>query len=494
MHYRRFIIRFGFIMLTGLSVTAAPGPESGNTRRACSCADGRQFSVGSSLFGKNSARVVVKGFVADPAQTVSVGQLPACNDLTVVGQVVRLKTASDRPFFQRESIKRGTIRNICQTKIQFVEPKKSYDFFADDGSAVTLSDVDAGQTPSSDEEVSSSKEKQTGESGPDLTGKDLIQLIPREQAIDDPGASAFDADDLKEGAYFIVRRQLKALPALDESAAEVTQNGSANASREQVTVWAGTLGRIEKRAGFRSEPLWMVEILPHSAPLSFSRSLGLIVQTIHRNHPFAKKFVLPASDIVEINHFFDQYRLEWTRFGMASEDVQARESLGTTVLPDLYDPPEFTLEQNLKNAQKTRAFEAVQAAALRLVFVPKVPTGLSGGQMLVLDEGASPESARGAVPHLFRRQCFLGASKSTALSSMLPVSDVDIRVFQPSHSAQVPDDYYAIDLRLQLRSDTRDSGFPVVCRFPLTTISVDLLNKAERILSSQFEIRKRETR
>ena len=493
MHHRRFITRFGFIILASLNVMAAPGPDAGKVRRACSCADGRQFAIGSSLFGKGSARVVVKDFVLDPAQAVTAAQLSACHDLTVVGQVVRLKTAGDHPFFQRESLKRGTIRNICRTKIQFVEPKKSYDFFADDGSAVTLSDVDSGQTSPSEGATASAGEEQAGEASPDLTGKDLIQLIPREQAGDDPGASGFGADDLKEGAYCIIRRQLKALPALDESAADVAQNGSSNSQRELMTVWAGTLGRVEKRAGFRSEPLWVVEILPHSAPLSFSRSLGLMAQALHRNRPFAKKFVLPASDIVEINHFFDQYRVEWTRFGTASEDAQARETLGTTVLPDLYDPPEFTLEQNLKNAQKIRAFESVQAAALRLAFVPKNPASSPDRRMLILDEDANSASVSAATPHLFHRQCFLEASKVAAFST-LQVSDVDIRVFQPSHSAQVPDDYYAIDLKLQLRSQAGSSGFPVVCRFPLTTIDVDLLNKAERILSSRFEIQKRETR
>ena len=345
MHYRRFIIRFGFVLLAGLDAIAAPGPDADQGQHACSCADGRQFSLGSSLFGKGSSRVVVKSFVVDPAQTVSGSQLPACHDLTVVGQVVRLRTANDRPFFHRESLKRGVIRNVCQTQIRFTEPKKSYDFFADDGSAVTLSDVDARQTtsPGGQETASTDEENQEEQASSDLTGKDLIQLIPRDQAVDDPGASAFTADDLKEGAYCIVRRQLKALPAVDENGVDVPQNDPAKPQRELLTVWAGTLGRVEKRAGLRSEPLWVVEILPHSAPLSFSRSLGLVVQAIHRNRPFAKKFVLPAGDIVEINHFFDQYRVEWTRFGTAAEDVQAREALGTTVLPDLYDPPQITL-------------------------------------------------------------------------------------------------------------------------------------------------------
>jgi hypothetical protein len=80
-----------------------------------------------------------------------------------------------------------------------------------------------------------------------------------------------------------------------------------------------------------------------------------------------------------------------------------------------------------------------------------------------------------------------------AVSPTLRVSDVDIQVFQPRESAQVPDDYYAIDLKLQLRSGS-GSNFAVVCRFPLAVIDVSLVGKAERILSNQFEIRKREAR
>jgi hypothetical protein len=481
----------------------APVPNPTKAPRACACADGRQFSIGASLFGKNSARVVITGFHTDPTPVLSATQLSACDDLTVVGQVVRLKTAGDRPFFQRETVKRGTIRNICQTKVQFLEPKKSYDFFADDGSAVTLSDSETGQgTPTGEQDINSAGEEQASEISQDLTGKDLIPLISREQQGDDPGAAAFNADDLKEGASCIVRRHLKAFPAVDDNSTNATPTGFAIPQRGPATIWAGTLGRVEKRAGFRSEPLWVVELLPHSAPLPFSRPLGLLVEAFHRNRPFAKKVSLPSSDIVEINHFFDQYGIEWTRFGTESEDAPARETLGTTVLPDLYDPPAFTLEENLRNAQKIRAFEAVQAIASQLVFIPKESKRSDGREMLILNEGASPESIAQAAPHLFRQQCFLRASNGTmpqrdpglAGSPILRVSDVDIRVFQPSNSTQVLDEYYAIDLKLQLRSDSGDSQFPIVCRFPLAAIDVNLVGQAERILSSRFEIRRREGR
>lgn len=508
--HHRFVTRFGFVVLTGLCTmpgiagqsqktqrdhSSVPATGSSSARRSCACPDGRQFSIGASLFGKNSARVVITGFRPDPASTPSVEQPAPCHDLTVLGQVVRLKTAGDRPFFQRESLKRGTIQNICQTKIQFAEPKKLYDFFADDGSAVTLDDTDNTPTPPNEDQKTSAAEEQPEEISSDLTGQDLIRLIPREQAADDPGTSVFNEDDLKEGAYCIVRRQLKALPAVDENGANVTETDSASLQRGPLTVWAGTLGRLQKQAGFRSEPLWIVELLPHSAPLSFSRSLSLLIEALHRNRPVAKKFVLPSSDIVEINHFFDQYGVEWTRFGVESEDAQARESLGTTVLPDIYGPPELTLEQNLRNAQKTRAYEAVQGSALQLVFVPKNLTALNHSGTSILDGETGLKSAVSITPHFFHQQCFLGASKTgVAVSPILRVSNVDVQVFQPRQSAQVPDDYYAIDLKLRLKSDSGDSDFPVVCRFPGAVIDSSLVGKAKRILASQFEIRKRETR
>jgi hypothetical protein len=223
--------------------------------------------------------------------------------------------------------------------------------------------------------------------------------------------------------------------------------------------------------------------------------LDLVVQTLRRNHPVANKFVLPSSDVVEINHFFDQYGVEWTRFGTESEEAQAREALGTTVLPDLYGPPELSLEQNIRNAQRTRAFEAVQGKALQLVLIPKSVVVSQNHSTLILDGETGLQSPEQIAPHFFRQQCFLGASKTgMGASSALRVSDVDIQVFQPKNSAQVPDEYYAIDLKLRLQSDSGGSGFPLVCRFPWAVIDSSLVGKAERILSSQFEIRKRETR
>jgi hypothetical protein len=504
------ISRLTWVLLAGLySISgradqgqAESANSPNNTPRACSCADGRQFSVGASLFGKNSSRVVVTGFRTDPTQSVGPAQLPPCSDLTVVGQVIGLKTANDRPFLQRENLKRGTIPDICRTKIQFSELKKAYDFFADDGSAVTLSDVDTGQPPGSPDGDASIGDDQVNDLSPDLTGKDLIQLIGRQPRGDDPSASSFDAEDLKEGAYCIVRRQLKAPPVVDQLNNEVAHAGAVSSQSDPVTVWAGTLGRIEKRTGYRAEPFWVVELLPHSAPLSFSRSLGSLVQVLHRKHSSARKVALSSDDIVEVNHFFDQYGVEWTRFGVATDDAQARESAGTTVLPSIYGPPGLTLDQNLRNAQKARVFEAVQAAALQLELLPKAQMNSKRGEPLVLEEGTGFEPQRLKTPHLLRKQCLFETFQmgvpdypsGTKASSLLRIGDVDIRVFQPRDSPQVPDDYYAIDLKLQLRSVSGNTNIPVVCRFPFAPIDMNLLVEAQHILSSEFAIQRREAR
>src|SRR5260370_24147282 len=119
----------------------APSP------RACGCADGRRFPIGASMFAKNSARVVITGFRPDLHASTRGGKPAPCTDLVVLGQAVQLARAQDgRPFLKRQSLKRGIIHGICDTKIQFGQAKKTYDFFADDGAAITLTEKDVGLT------------------------------------------------------------------------------------------------------------------------------------------------------------------------------------------------------------------------------------------------------------------------------------------------------------------------------------------------------------
>jgi len=429
--------------------------------------------------------VVITGFRRDLAQLAPQPGLPACKDLTVVGQAVRLDVFAGHPFLRRENRKSGTIAEICRTKIQFVEPKKSYDFFKDDGSAVTLGDVDAAQVlPEKDATADAGPEDSGDRRKDDLTGKDLIGMMPAQEQAEDPGSAGFDVDDLKEGAYFIVRRQIKAAPAVDD-AIGASVGVPANPHREQ-TVWAGSLGRIEKRAGFRDGPLWIVEVLPHSAPLPFSSYLRSLPSTFGKHRPVQKKFVLASGDIVEINHFLDKYSLEWTRFGDDSDDARKRESAGTTDLPYIYSAPQPALDENLENARKAGLENDIRKAAMRLMFSLKDPQPSVAAGVLVLDDENEPGIA---APHYFHKQCFVGGypGPKGAGSPVFRVAEADLAIFQPEDSPQVPKDYYAVDVRLQLKSDGGQS-MPIVCRFPSAGIEETLLDNAERILSSIFSI------
>jgi hypothetical protein len=474
------------LLVVGGASNASGQTNPEQTPPACSCSDGRQFSTGSSLFGKNSARVVITGFHRDLAEPAQPPRLPPCKDLTVVGQGLRLEVLAGHPFLRRENRKTGTIADICHTKIQFAEPKKSYDFFKDDGTAVTLSDIDAGQVlPEKDASADGGAPDDVGARRKDnLTGKDLIRMIPSREQTDDPGSFGFDADDLKEGAYFIVRRQVKAAPAVDD-AVGASIALPPNPQRE-LTVWAGSLGRIEKRAGFRDGPLWLVEVLPHSAPLPFSSYLRSFPSIFAKHRLPQKKFVLASADIIEINHFLDKYSLEWTRFGEDSEDARRRESAGTTVLPDLYSPPQRALDENLDKARKAGVENDIRKAAMRLMFSLKDPGRAAAAGVLVLDDENGPGIA---APHYFHQQCFVGEypGPKAAGSPVFRVADADLAIFQPEDSPQVPKDYYAVDVRLQLKSEGGRS-MPVVCRFPSPAIEETLLDSSERILSSVFSI------
>src|SRR6266478_2544426 len=89
------------ILLPAVSVRAQ---TSYRPARSCGCPDGRRFSTGASLFGKNSARVLVTGFRPQPPASASAGELTPCTDLLVLGQIIRLLNTPDgRPFLRRES-------------------------------------------------------------------------------------------------------------------------------------------------------------------------------------------------------------------------------------------------------------------------------------------------------------------------------------------------------------------------------------------------------
>jgi hypothetical protein len=455
------------IFLQAVSVQAQMSSPS----HACGCPDGRRFSTGASLFGKNSARVLVTGFRPQPPARGASGELTRCTDLLVLGQVIRLLNTPDgRPFLKRESLKRGVIHQICNTRIHFVEAKKSYDFFADDGSALTLTGNEVESMV-----IAAPEEPPEIELDENLTGQDLLRLMPPKGSggsLSYPDRSAFDEEDLKEGAYVVCTRRSKA-PLADA------------AGLQEANIVAGMFGRIEKRAGFRSEPRWIVEVLPDSAPPVFWRSLISIPRMYARPRAPAlpRKVILASSRMLEINHLLDRSGVEWTHFGDVSDETGDREEQGTDRLPDMYAPPALPLEENVAAAQTSRIFAAVRKATAGLELIPRNSEMLARRGTLVLEEG-TPD----AVPDLMRRQCFLGAEGP--VSSPLLVTGAGVKVFRPKDYSQVPPHYYAIDLELQLRPNLSTEHVPILCRFPSASIDLALLDMARRILSTEFEIRR----
>jgi hypothetical protein len=486
----------------------APGP------RACGCADGRRFPIGASMFAKNSARVVITGFRPDLPAITPGGKPAPCTDLVVLGQAVQLARAQDgRPFLKRQSLKRGIIHGICDTKIQFGQTKKTYDFFADDGSAITLTEKDVGLTSipensiragsSAPNEVSQVAADEEVELDENLTGRDLLQLA-RTKALrglspDHPEDVPFDAEDLKEGAYFVCRRRSRAALVGNNGFQRISaSHTSVLTGKQEISILAGTLGRIEESAGFRSEPLWVVEILPDSAPLPFLRSLISFPRGLGgpREPALSREVILASSDIVEINHFLDRSGVEWTRLGEMSE-ASGVPQRGTIPLPMLYARPVLLLEENLATAERSGILAAVQEVTrgLRLVF--RDSEASAQRRTLVFDERAPGDAHGDAVPDLLRRQCFLGmdrlgssqerATEDSTRPALL-VTGADVRVFRPKDWLQVPPSYYAIDLELLLRPNFSLKQVPLVCRFPLASIDLALVDMAQGILSTRFEI------
>jgi hypothetical protein len=492
------------------AIGMAPGPK------VCGCPDGRRFSIGAAMFGKNSARVVITGFRPDLPASTPGGKPAPCTDLVVLGQVVQLAKAPDgRPFLKRQSLKRGIIRSICDTKIHFVQAKKTYDFFADDGSALTLTGEDVSLTSipedsigaggSAPDEASQVAADESIEPDQNLTGRDLLQLTRtkafRGLSPDHPEDAPFDEEDLKEGAYFVCRRRSKGVLVRDNGLQNVNASSTSTLTgKQEISILAGTLGRIEKSAGFRSEPLWVAEILPNSAPLSFLRSLIFFPRSLGgpREPALPREVILASSDVVEINHFLDRSGVEWTRLGEVSESSGLAER-GTIRLAMLYARPVLPLAENLTTAERSGMLAAVREVTrgLRLVF--KDPETIAQRHTLVFDERTPDGAHGGAVPDLLRPQCFLGmdrlgSSQESAIEDStrpaLLVTGADVRVFRPKDWPQVPPSYYAIDLELLLRPNFSLKQVPLVCRFPLVSIDLALVDMAQGILSTCFEVQR----
>jgi hypothetical protein len=298
----------------------------------------------------------------------------------------------------------------------------------------------------------------TPEESEDLTGRDLLLLDSPGRPLN-PEHSAFDAEDLKETAYVIVRKRVKASVSLD--------NGRRG---EDVNVRAGTLGRIEKRAGSRSEPLWAVELIPDSAPAPFWQTFAA---ELRHARPAPNRVILASSEIVEINHFFDQYRVEMTHFGDVI--VRTERAPGTLDLPRIFAPAALPLEENIAQARAAGALDAIPKALQAMRLEPRQ----NSNEFLILEE--SGESPRADLRH---RQCFV---EPVAAGGRLTAVHADLKIFQPAN-AQVTADYYAIDLEMSLRDESGAAPARVVCRFPLDPIGLPLVERARQILSRRFAI------
>jgi hypothetical protein len=433
----------------------------------------------------------------------------------VLGQIIEVANTQDgHPFLRRQSLKRGIIHSICDTKIHFVPTEKAYDFFADDGSALTLTEkhgvaslaedagVARGSSPNKAGQLAEDEEVELDEN---LTGRDLIQLTRknafRMSSPDQPADITFDSEDIKKGAYVVCRRHFKAVRVEHDGLHRATApQGGTHTGKQEISILAGTLGRIEENAGFRSEPLWAVEILPDSVPPPLLQSLISLTGVLSgpREPTLPSEVILASSDVEEINHYLDRSGVERTRLGEIS-DASGVAERGTMSLPMLYARPVLPLEENLTTAEKSGVLAAVQEATrgLRLVF--RNPTIIAQRRVLVFDERASDGSQSHAEPNLLRRQCFLGMDRlgsspgGTAQTSTRPallVTGADIRVFYPTNWPQVPPGYYAIDLELIARANFSPKQVPLVCRFPLASIDLALVDMAQSILATRFEVNK----
>ena len=140
---------------------------------------------------------------------------------------------------------------------------------------------------------------------------------------------------------------------------------------------------------------------------------------------------------------------------------------------------------------------AVQAATRGFFLIFKNPKLIAERRTLVFDERAAHATYGDAAPDFLRRQCFLGMDSlgrsqyTAAEGSMRPalfVTGADIRIFRPGDWSQVPSTYYAVDLELRLRPNFSTTQVPLVCRFPQVPIDLGLVDMAQHILSTGFEV------
>jgi uncharacterized Zn-binding protein involved in type VI secretion len=473
-----FCCLFTFVAALTLSVgraqTAPTAPVYGHPATGgCSCPDGRSFSLGKSLFGKGSSRVTITGLTrAFSGPTV-------CGDLLVAGQIIRQMTdARGRPFLGRQTLKRGRVSSICFTTINFAESRRTYNPFQSDADAFVLPDgessppADQSEPPTAD---AYDADKKPGHKS--LEGIDLSSWLSTAKTADGgPGSSPFDEHAKKEGAYVVTKDLVRTIPGASQNAvAAITGHGKAR--RDEIAIPAGTLGRIKSQAGVRSGFLWLVELWPVGRSAS-------------------REAILHEDEIAEINEYLDQNGIEVTRYGTGSAEGEAARTSAYAMLPSIYQSRRIPLSENLAAAAQDRMFDHIQKLVVGLTLSARDQAILHQRTTLILDDPDLGKT-RYAAPNLLRRQCFLNLASTGAAEHrttkesepLLRVAAVDVKIFQPKDLSQVPAEYYAIDLEMQLHASFSEAPMVLVCRLPWAPIG-DAASLAQHILSGSFRIQR----
>jgi hypothetical protein len=310
-----------------------------------------------------------------------------------------------------------------------------------------------------------------------LEGTDLSSWLSTAKTADaDPGSSPFDEHAKKEGAYVVTKDPVRTFPGASQSAvASITRHGKAH--RDEIAIPVGTLGRIKRQAGVRSGFLWLVELWP------VGRSAT------------PREAILHEDEIAEINEYLDHNGIEVTKYGTGSADVETARTSAYGMLPSIYRSRRIPLSENLATAAQNRVFDDIRKL-VGLTLSARDQAILHRRTTLIFDD---PDlvKAGDAAPNLLRRQCFLNLASTGAAEHLiaeesvplLRVAAADVKIFEPKDVSQVPADYYAIDLEMQLHASFSDTPMVLVCRLPWAPIG-DAASLAQHILAGSFRIRK----
>jgi hypothetical protein len=472
------------LLATIAAIDRGAAASSPAVAQACSCSDGRTFATGAAIFGRASTRVVVTGMETADADATTNG-IPLCRNLRVIAQTIKRRDGADgHAYLWRETARRGTIRDICDSTIQFVERLDTYDPFKNDlPAAIDEDSLEPPPLPIDDKRADAGPPV-AEDAGGDLVGKDLRRLIPSiperdaEPEEPEPDDDPFDNRALKEGAYIVTKVRLRVQRASEDNAP--VRPGI-------YTLPPQTLGVLLKRTHSRSAPFWIAEVWPDSRPQTFWQRLFFAHTRAAR-----LRVSLPQEYLVEINTFLDGAGREATRF------AEQRRQLPPDAPPFhlLYVAPRLPLAANLALAREHNAIDRIADALTHIAIRPTAADLPTRRQPIVLDPDAQRPPAE-AAPDYLRPQCFLTGDRAvwTADPTRAPlmVRSSDVRILQPRDTAKVPRDYYAIDIELQL-DQPADPAASIVCRFPWATIDLALVDMTKRLLSSWFDLQRLETR